>query len=215
MSCGLILSTPMERGLLSHMAFVTDLPDILPGTKTNSPIQLKCRTISPHVDVKWVFIAENSHLARIDIPRWSPSSTPISRLTADSMCTTTPRPRYAHVLLFFQLIPNNSPPPPQDMLVKTKDDRNFEGHCWPGQSSYLDFLHPEGTSDPWKWTLLCIWQLSPSLLGWPVLLRPLLRIHCEPVHLERYERAFSIHWTGNDNAEGTPSQLDRLTYTLG
>jgi alpha 1,3-glucosidase len=32
----------------------------------------------------------------------------------------------------------------QDSLyVKTKEGSDFEGHCWPGASSYLDFLNPK------------------------------------------------------------------------
>jgi alpha 1,3-glucosidase len=31
----------------------------------------------------------------------------------------------------------------KDLLVKNKDGNNFEGWCWPGSSSYPDFLNPE------------------------------------------------------------------------
>lgn len=28
-------------------------------------------------------------------------------------------------------------------LVKNKDNNDFEGHCWPGTSSYIDTINPE------------------------------------------------------------------------
>lgn len=27
-------------------------------------------------------------------------------------------------------------------FVKDRDDREYEGHCWPGASMYLDFMNP-------------------------------------------------------------------------
>ena len=31
----------------------------------------------------------------------------------------------------------------QGFFVKDRDNNDFEGHCWPGASSYLDFLNPQ------------------------------------------------------------------------
>lgn len=31
----------------------------------------------------------------------------------------------------------------QNYFVKTKEGNNFQGHCWPGESSWLDYLSPE------------------------------------------------------------------------
>jgi alpha-glucosidase (family GH31 glycosyl hydrolase) len=34
------------------------------------------------------------------------------------------------------------PPAPQGLYIKDKNGQDFDGFCWPGQSSYLDFTNP-------------------------------------------------------------------------
>ena len=32
------------------------------------------------------------------------------------------------------------------LFVKNRDGNNFEGNCWPGRSSWIDYLHPDACS---------------------------------------------------------------------
>lgn len=39
----------------------------------------------------------------------------------------------------------------QDLFVKLSDGSNFEGDCWPGLSSYMDFLNPDAREYYGNW----------------------------------------------------------------